>query len=388
MSCLNNANFSCLNDGQCIANNCVCSSACFIGDYCETYFNAIDLPFASALLQDTSEARVIYIILIAFLVIIGLINNIAGLLTFTRESIRITACGVYLIVFSTCTSIMMVFLLTAVLTIVEYDTSSFRIWSCYANPYISLTMGFTSIWISVGIATERVLIECFDMNLYGTRLHVVLISISLFTFSAISNLPTIFARVYAADPSGKITCMYDYNTYPAWGYVDTVFSYIHAIVPCTIHLVCSACIFTTIARRKILIHRNNYPNQRLYSVWLRQLYIHRDFLIPPIFLIACLLPNAVHGHFLVKCVPYASLGQLRFHITFIFLLYIPSVFVYIVYIYPNDSYRKEFRETWFYKILSYCFCQRYKKPFEQTHQLTTTTRSNKTLSESVENSHL
>jgi len=63
------------------------------------------------------------------------------------------------------------------LTIVEYDTSSFRLWSCHANSYISLIMGFTGLWITVRIAIERVLIECFDMNLYGTRRHTVLVSI-------------------------------------------------------------------------------------------------------------------------------------------------------------------------------------------------------------------
>jgi hypothetical protein len=310
--------------------------------------------------QDTSEARIVYIVIVSFLVIMGLLNNIAGLMTFTRENIRITACGVYLIVFSTCTIILMIFLQTIVVTIADYDSPSFRLWSCYANPYISLTMGFTGLWISVGIAIERVLIECFNMNFYGTRCHAVLISIGFLVYSAISNLPAIFARKYMLDPSGKSICMYDYASHPAWAQADTIFSYIYVIVPCTAHLICSVCIITTIARRKILIHRNNYPNQRLYSVWLRQLYIHRDFLVPPIFLITCLLPNVIHGHFLVKCVPYSSFENLRLHIAFIFLFYIPSVFVYVVYIYPNDSYRREFRQTWFYRILCCYFYRRYQ----------------------------
>jgi len=338
------------------------------------------------MLQDTFQARIFYIIIITFLVVIGLINNIAGLMTFTRESIRITACGVYLIVFSICTIIFMIFFQIIVLTIVEYDTPSFRLWSCYANPYISLVMGFEVIWITVGIAIERVLIECFNMDLYGTRRHAVLVSIGVFVFSAISNLPAIFARKYTLDPSGKSICMYDYISSPTWKQVDTVFSYIYDIVPITAHLICSACILTTIARRKILIHRNNHSKQRLYRVWLRQLYIHRDFLVPPIFIIICLLPNSIYGHLIVKCAPYSSSEQLRLHIAFIFLLYIPSVFVYVVYIYPNDSYRKEFRQTWFYRTLCYCFYRRYRQKPRQPYQLTLT--KNDKFSELVKDSHL
>jgi hypothetical protein len=338
------------------------------------------------MLEDTLTARIIYIIISTCLVVIGLVNNIAGLMTFTRESVRITACGVYLIVFSTSSIIFMICLQISVLTIAGYDTPSFRLWSCYTSPYISLTMGFTGLWISVGIAIERVLIECLDMSLYGARRHAVLVSIGFFVFSAISNLPAIFARKYAPDPSGNPICLYDYLSYPAWKEADTIFSYIEVIVPCTTHLICSACILTAIARRKILIHRNNHPNQRLYRVWLRQLYIHRDFLVPPLFLITCLLPNAIYGHLLVKCAPYSSLGQLRLHIAFIFLLNIPAVFIYVVYIYPNDSYRQEFRQTCFYRALCCCFHRRYKYVSRQGCQRTLTTST--VVSEFVEDSHL
>lgn len=385
--CSNNINASCLNGGQCVTNSCHCSSTCFLGDRCEIYYNAIDLPFSSAMLEDTLNARIIYIVVITLFVGIGLMNNIAGLMTFTRESIRITACGVYLIVFSTCTILLMIFLQISVLTVAEYDTPSFRLWSCYASPYMSLTMGYMGIWLSVGIAVERVLIECLNMNFYGTRRHAILLSIGFFVYSIISNLPAIFARKYAPDPGGKSICVYDYTTSPAWKQVDTVFSYIHIIVPCVLHLICTGCILTAIARRKILIHRNNHPDQRLCCVWLQQLYIHRDFLVPPLSLIVCLLPNVIHGHLIVKCAPYSSFEDLRLHIVFIFLMHIPSVFVHLVYIYPNDSYRKEFRQTWFYRVLCCCFYRRYQNHMAAKPYSLPLTRLN-TSSELVEDSHL
>jgi hypothetical protein len=386
LSCLNNSNASCLNEGQCLSDKCICSTACYLGDRCETFNNAIDLPFSSAILQDTQPARVVYIIVIILLVIIGLLNNIAGLMTFTCESIRITACGIYLIIFCACTIVRLLFLPTTILTILEYDTPSFRIWSCYVNPYISLTMGFAGIWISVGIAIERVLIECFNLSLYGSRRHAILISLGFFIYSAISNLPAIFARDYILDSAGRLICTYNYVSHSSWEQVDSVFSYIYVIIPCVLHLVCSVCILTTIARRKVLIYRNSKPKLRLYYVWLRQLYFHRDFLIPPIFLITCLLPNAIHGHLLVKCAPYGSLQDLRLHIAFIFLLHIPATLIYVVYIYPNESYTKEFRQTWFYRKLCCCCYLKQKEQSQGRYQLTL--KPTLSLSQLVESSSL
>lgn len=349
--CSNNTNASCLNGAECIDDACKCPSECYLGSLCETYFNTIDLPFSSAMAHDTVDARIVYITFITALVMIGLLNNLAALMTFTRESIRITACGVYLIVFAACTTVRSIFLQTIVFTVSGYDTPSWRIWSCYANPYMSLVLGYTCIWLSVGIAVERVLIECFNMNLYETRRHAIFVSIVALVYSSASNLPAIFAREFLPDPLGQVTCVYDYQSHRAWSLVDTAFSYVNLIVPCTAHLVCTVCILTTIARRKILICKNSQPKQRLYRVWLQQLYIHQDFLVPPFFLIVCLLPNAIHGHLVVTCVPYFNLEQLRVHIAFIFLLNIPSAFVFIVYIYPSQLYTKEFKQTYFYKIL-------------------------------------
>jgi hypothetical protein len=299
------------------------------------------------MLEDTPTARFVYTIIITGLVVIGLVNNVAGLMTFTRENIRITACGSYLSVFSLTSIIFMVCLQISVLTIAGYDTRSYRLWSCYANPYISLTIGFIGLWLSVGIAIERVLIECFHINLYRTRRYAILVSIGFFILSSILNLPVIFAREYASDSSGKLLCLYDYLPYPAWKQADIIFSYIYVIIPCVLHFICSVCILTTIVRRKVLIHRNTNSNQRFYHVWLQQLYIHRDCLVPSIFIILCLLPTAVHGHLLDECLPY--LEQRRLRIAFTFLLYIPMIVVYLVYIYPNDCYREEFQQTWFYR---------------------------------------
>ena len=316
MPCSNNTDNLCLHGGRCISHQCICSTSCFLGERCETFYNAIDLPFTSAMLEDTPTARFVYMIIITGLVMIGLGNNIAGLMTFTRERIRNTACGVYLIVLCSTSIIFMICLQINVLTIAEYDTPSFRLWSCYTSPYVSLTIGFIGLWLSVGIAIEQVLMECFDMNLYGTHRHAIVASIGFFILAALLNLPVIFAREYASNSSGTLLCLYDYLSYSTWKQADIIYSYIYVIIPCLLHLICLIWIVTTIIRRN-------------YHVCLQQLYVHRDSLIPSIFIIICLLPTVVRGHLLNECLPY--LEQRRLHIASIFLLYFPMIFVYLVY---------------------------------------------------------
>ncbi|CAF0868065.1 unnamed protein product [Adineta ricciae] len=381
-SCLNNTNGSCLNGGKCISGICICSNECFYGDRCQTYYNILSLPFSSAMAEDTSDAHIVYIMLLTLIVVIGLLNNIVCIIISTREHIRITANGVYIFVISTSGVIRKLFLQTVVLTIIGYDSSSLRTWSCYVNPYISLVIAYACIWISVAIATERVLIECFNMELYETHRHAIMISIGCFIYSSVSNLPRIFAREFILKPSGESICMYDYISHPEWSISDTVFSYINVILPCAAHLICTGCVLTTIVRRKILICKNSQPQQRLHRIWLRQLYVHRDFLVPPLFLIFCLLPNAIHGHLIASCIEYNNVTHLRLHIACIFLLHLPFAFICLVYIYPNQSYRKEFRQTWFYRALCCGLSRKDKKKVQQRYQLT----AKLTLSELVEKS--
>lgn len=360
LSCINSNNSVCLNGGQCIEDHCDCNNMCFVGNQCETSYNVIDLPFPSAILQDYSSTHTIYIIIITILVFIAFINNIFALVTLLRERIRTTICGVYIIIFSTCSLILMCFFQTTALTVAHYDSISYRIWSCNIIPSISLTLGYTSIWLSVGISIEKVLIECFNFNVSGSRLRAIISSIGFFILAAITNLANIFVRHYTIDPSGYPICIYDYLSNPTWDRFNKVFCYIHIIVPITIHLICSICILTTIARRKILIQTINRSSQSLCHVWIRQLYDHRDFFIPPLCMILFVFPNSIYGNLLNICIPYSDVVKLRLHIAFVFLLHGPIVFTFIIYIYPSEVYLREFQETCLYRVLCCWFYKRRK----------------------------
>jgi hypothetical protein len=357
---MNNNSIVCFNGGQCVEDYCDCNNVCFVGPHCEIPFNVIDLPFPSAILQDQAPTHTIYIIIITVLVFIAFVNNIFALATSLREHIRTTVCGIYIIVFATCSLILMCFFQTTALTIARYDAPTYRLWSCKIIPFISLTLGYTAMWLTVGISIEKVLIECLDFNLFGSRLRAVLFSIGSIILAAVGNLANIFARHYTLDPLGHPICIYDYISNPAWDRFNKIFCYIHIAIPVILHVICSLCILTTITRRKILIRPTDQLSQYPCRVWLQQLYAHRDFFIPALYIIFCVFPNSIYGNLLNICVPYSDVHKLRLHIVFVFILHGPIIFTFMMYIYPSEKYMGEFQETCLYQVLCCCFYRRRK----------------------------
>ena len=356
----------CLNRGKCdrLDDRCICSSACFVGNFCEINYNAVRLPMTGAIVQDAVATRDYYIATFVILAACGLINNACALITFCRERIRITAQGFYLIVFSIMSIFLMCVLVTYCLTVARLDSESYRIISCFGLPFISLIMVDGSILCTVAVAIERVLIESFDFAIHGSRVRSVLVSLGIIVYACGSNIDEIFLRRLTKDLEGKHICIYDFDQYPTWRRIDIIFSYAHVIIPCFVHLICAICILTTIARRKIFI---GTTNKSLVRVWMHQLNFHRDLLIPPVAVILCILPHGILGHLLQTCIPYSDKPKLRLHIAFVLLLYVPQMLSFMLYVYPKNVYMGEFRQTFIYRI--FCRCAA-KKPKHHRRYLT------------------
>lgn len=362
--CSNNSNtFQCLNGGHCSeADTCICASACFVGNFCEIDYNAAHLPLTGAVIEDVPSSRDIYIAIFFLFGFIGLVNNILALMTFLRERIRITAYGVYLIVLSILSIILMLTILTYIITIVQYNNDTYKVAACHVIPFISLIMTDGGFLCTAAIAIERVFIECFDFSIHGSRIRGICVSSMIILYVAGSNIDEIFIRRISTDRTGRDVCIYDFDGYPTWRRFDIVFSYTHVIIPCVVHFVCSMCALTTIARRKIFI---GSTEENFCRVWLQQLYLHRDFFIPPICLILCILPHGILGHLLKPCIPYSDKSKLRLHISFVLLLFAPQMLNFILYVYPNEIYFNEFQQTFLYRKLCCCYCYHRKRKSRQ-----------------------
>lgn len=354
MSCLL-SNETCPNDGKCINHTCICRNACFTGLRCETYFNILELPMPSVILIVSKASSITYIIVFLILSAIGLANNLAALITLCRERLRITNLGLYLILFCSSNILAMILLSMNVVPLLYNEKESHLYWQCFPSAYISLTLNYMFNYLSVAIIIERVLIECYDFNLTGSRKRACTSSLLTFLIVAASNLPEWFARVLRFDPQQRLMCMYNPNKDLIWYRLQCGISYIHVILPCLVHLVSILCILNSIARRKIFIGIYSTEQSNIYYVWWKQLYSHRDLLLPPLIILICTLPHGIiHYVLLGKCATSDHLAPAHLHLALLLFLHLPAVFAFLIYIYPNNIYWREFQGTIIYRRL--CFC--------------------------------
>ncbi|CAF3581498.1 unnamed protein product [Rotaria socialis] len=364
MSCLS-VNETCLNGGSCIGNSCICLNECFFGNRCEHYFNLLELSMTSAILQDTFYAKIVYVIVFAALATIGLVNNIIALTVFMREPIRITACGTYLIVYCSFNIVLMLLIYTDIISLFEYNKVIYRQWDCFYVPYVCLTFDYIYIWMSVAIIIEKLLVQCLNFPMLGSRLRAVIISFLIIIVIAVSNIPEIKLRTLSQTFTKQTVCSYNVSYSHAWYRAHIVVSYCHIIIPCVAHVIAMISILTTIARRKIYI-RGYTRSLKLYRVWLEQLYINRDLLISPLAIIIFILPHAViHFILLPQCMKDNGMVQERLHISFVLLLSVPAALPFVIYVYPNRIYFEEFKKTNIYRKL--CCYSRHRK--EYSHKL-------------------
>ncbi|CAF4602056.1 unnamed protein product, partial [Rotaria socialis] len=252
MSCLS-ANETCLNGGSCIGNSCICLNECFFGNRCEYYFNLLELSITSAILQDTFYAKIVYVIVFAALATIGLVNNIIALIVFMREPIRITVCGTYLIAYCSFNIVLMLLIYTNIIPLLDYNKDIYHKWDCFYLPYFCLTFDYIYIWMSVAIIIEKLLIQCLNFPMFGSRLRAVIILFLIIIVIALSNIPDIKLKKLSQTLTNQTVCSYNVLNSHALYRTHLIVSYCHIIIPCVAHVIAMISILTTIARRKIYI---------------------------------------------------------------------------------------------------------------------------------------
>jgi hypothetical protein len=213
-------------------------------------------------------------------------------------------------------------------------------------------MVYASILISTGIAIEGVLHNCFNFDKFRPRRRAVIVSLLIIILVSVSNLDKILARHLITSKSGDFYCLSEKISYK---YLSIIFLNIYIIISCLIHLICFILILSI---------RTKYN-------FYRKLLYYQINLVPSLFIILCLSIYVLYCDLLQHYLTNLSIYQIRLLIGFIFLLYAPQIFTYMIYVLPNDFYVTEFYQIWFYRKLCCCFYnkRRHIQKFEVIHKL-------------------
>ncbi|CAF4853713.1 unnamed protein product, partial [Rotaria sp. Silwood1] len=109
MLCSNGSSY--LKENRCLFGFYTCPKEYYLNNNKDIHYNALTLPMIGAIVYDLPLLRYVYGFILILLASIGIINNIFSIMTFMRERIRHTVCGIYLINYSICSLILMMLIL-------------------------------------------------------------------------------------------------------------------------------------------------------------------------------------------------------------------------------------------------------------------------------------
>ncbi|CAF3688212.1 unnamed protein product [Adineta steineri] len=310
--------------------------------------------------EDTiKKTKYAYGILITFFVFLAFINNFLCLYTLIlSKKIRITSLGIYLILYCIVSLITMIGIEIDLINILYFDhntsSTSYDFFACSFLPVLIISMASVSLWLSTCVAIERILIESSILQLFSSRKHSLIISIFLFLIISLSHIHRILYRHIITNPLVNNLELCVFTPSSSTKIIDNLVEMLHLLGPCLIHFLCAIWVLFRIVKHKIYLnyHIRTTPTQWL-SIWKQQIYNHKDFFIPPLLIIICIMPHVIIFHLLITCSD--TLFRMRLNIILNFLVHIPEIFTFFIYIYPSKIYWEQFLQTKFGELLR-CYC--------------------------------
>lgn len=270
----------------------------------------------------------LFILLFQLIISSSIINNLLIIQTCLRHRIRITNLGVYLLCLSFCNLIGCVCLELSIIA----DTQSVQPNILFDMAHFLLDLlNYCAMCCSSMIACERMLIECFQCPLYGTRKRACLICPILFVGVFLTQVPSL--------PSDSAI-----NLLSAVPMIDSIKCVELQIVlsACIVQVISSLFVLWKISTRKMCLNRG----ERAYrSVWWQQVKKHASFFIPPLCYILCTSPWHLFEHFIYSCDRFDPSTALYLYLVLITIANIPFTMTFLIYIYPSRVYMHEYKKS-------------------------------------------
>ncbi|UJR07367.1 hypothetical protein I4U23_011653 [Adineta vaga] len=363
-------NVYCENGGTCLQDRptcfydilCLCND-CFFGDRCQFYAKGIGLTLDDLLryeirpnqtLNDQSLVVKLSAAFVMILFLIGLLNSFLSYLVFENYNSRKVGSGIYLrlssIISSLAVSILIIkfWFVTYTYMNPSINRQILRVGCILLEPLLRLFVHMSN-WLNTCVAIERAIAVFQGINFNKKRSRCIARWIlCLLPFLILSSMSYEFAYRDLFDDyeERRVWCVVRYSQSVEW--YTIIVQYFHFVVPFSANLFSALFIIVNITRQRMIIRTHFSYKQQL----LNQINEHKQLVVSPIVLIILLSPRFLVS-LLSKCVKSSQNPWL--YLCGYFIAFIPSSFIFIIYVLPSTFYRRQFKHsitTWRQRLIN------------------------------------
>jgi len=350
----------CRNSGQCLQDHPACPSSiicvcqqCFFGSQCQFYAKGFGLTLDeilgyeikhnSFLWEQTLPVK-ISAILTMFMFVIGILNGIFSILTFNNKTAQEVGCGLYLLS-SSVTSLLIVITFTCKFWFLFFSFTDFfgRNFVLYFNcmfiePLLKILL-YIDNWLNGCIAVERAIavfrgIHFNKKQSKSAAKRVILLIICVNVVLLIPQLS--YIHLFNDEKEKRTWCVVIYSS--ILHIYNTFLLFFHFLIPFLINMFSAIFIIILTARQRT----TTQTNQLYLKQFKNKLNQHKHLLISPIILILLSLPRLIIS-FKLDC--KKSSKHFWLYLIGYFVSFMPSVFVFVVFVLPSTIFKKSFKQA-------------------------------------------
>jgi hypothetical protein len=353
------SNNYCANGGQCLQDHPTCPStkiclcrSCFFGNQCQFYAKGLGstldeiLGYEFKRNKPLSEQPITVIIgatITIVIFLIGMINSILAIITFSREKSLEMGCGIYLLA-SSITSLltMIVFLMKFWFLFYSHqdlpNKKKILDGNCFGIELILKVLLYADNWLNACVALERIIyvIKGISFNKILSKKFAIGISLSVVPIMWCLFIPQIiYLHIFHDDAEDRSWCVVKYSGWLAT--YSTTLIFVHYFAPLTINIFSIICIIGVTTHRRSLVQRHRSICSHLGS----RIKKNKHILINSAIIICLTLPYLIIS-IVLDCQKSSRLFW--FYLIGYFLSFFPTAFIFMIFVLPSSHYRQEFNQ--------------------------------------------
>ncbi|UJR11567.1 hypothetical protein I4U23_015747 [Adineta vaga] len=334
----------CFFNGKCLRGDtknsddflCLCQK-CSHGQLCEFTTYAFGFTLDSLLANDQLIIQIIYICLVSFLSMFGLLTNLCSLAVFRRPQQRKVTAGNYLYSVSILNQCALLFLLLKFIHIIGGFTWHYHVnlISCKIISYLLFVTTRATFWLTSWITCDRLHIVLFPSSTLFKRPNTAIrITIITLIIIAIMHIPDI---VYTTTSNNKCIINFEHPLISLYNRFNTLLHYLGTF---TIQTLSITILIILVARSR---KRVTGDEKNFLQMFKTMFNTKKELYVTPIIIVLSAVPQTILS-FSLSC-SELFIWQRHILLPAYLLSYAPQILGFILFVLPSKGYRIEFQKT-------------------------------------------